>query len=283
MLLLLFQKYLDTVTIKTITKFYKTTLPSVMIFTRDDTSTSDEKVEKFTTDFNIHYRSFFGSLIHLLSTKVELGFAVKKLVKFSRKTGKVHFEELVHLLRYIRDNKTLGLKYYVDTNDASVSYRLRPAIIKTENQLMNFSYYCQKYVPETGRITEAYNYFYHGGIIDHGTHVFYQGGSIDHTTHVPGPVDQSSAESEYNLSRTAVMALTHFRILICELLNKDPDIVPKEASIIVLDSKYSMCMSKNGKDTKHTSHIVRRINFVRNGEKFKMHNIYWCEGGLKLA
>ena len=28
--------------------------------------------------------------------------------------------------------------------------------------------------------------------------IFYQGGPIDHDTHVPGPVAQSSAESEYN-------------------------------------------------------------------------------------
>ena len=53
--------------------------------------------------------------------------------------------------------------------------------------------------------------------------------------------------------------------------------------MIALDSKYAMCMSKNGKDTKHTRHTARRINFVRNGEKCKMHKIGWCEGGLKLA
>ena len=55
---------------------------------------------------------------------------------------------------------------------------------------------------------------------------FYQGGSIDHGTHVTGPVAQSSAESEYNASCNAVMALANSRILIHELLNKDPDIVP---------------------------------------------------------
>ena len=58
--------------------------------------------------------------------------------------------------------------------------------------------------------------------------------------------------------------------------------VPKEAPLIVLDSKYAMCMAKNGKDTKHTTHIARIIRFVRNGEKCKMHKIYWCEGGLQL-
>ena len=53
--------------------------------------------------------------------------------------------------------------------------------------------------------------------------------------------------------------------------------------MIILDSKYAMCMAKNGKDTKHTRHLARRMHFVRNGEKCKMHNIYLCEGGLQLA
>ena len=35
-------KYLDTATVEASTKFYNTTLPSDMIFTKDDTSTSDE-------------------------------------------------------------------------------------------------------------------------------------------------------------------------------------------------------------------------------------------------
>ena len=79
------------------------------------------------------------------------------------------------------------------------------------------------------------------------------------------------------------MALAHFIMLVHELLNEDPDMVPKEAPLIVLDSKSSMCMAKNGKDTKHTRHIASRMHFVRNGDNFKMHKIYWCEGGLHLA
>ena len=39
-------KYLDTVTVNTSTKIYKTTFPYDMIFTKDDVSTSDEKFEK---------------------------------------------------------------------------------------------------------------------------------------------------------------------------------------------------------------------------------------------
>ena len=37
-------KYLDTATVKASTKFYKTKFPYAIIFTKDDTSTSDEQV-----------------------------------------------------------------------------------------------------------------------------------------------------------------------------------------------------------------------------------------------
>ena len=81
--------------------------------------------------------------------------------------------------------------------------------------------------PDTERSTGAYI-------------IFYQGGTIGHGTHVTGPVDKFSAESEYNAAYTAGMDLAHFRMLIHELLNKDPEIVPEEASLIVLDSKYAI-------------------------------------------
>ena len=79
------------------------------------------------------------------------------------------------------------------------------------------------------------------------------------------------------------MALAHFRMLVHELFNEDPNMVSKETPFIVLDRKSAMYMAKNGRDTKHTRHIARRMHVVRNGEKCKMHKIEWCEGGLQLA
>ena len=99
---------------------------------------------------------------------MDLSFSVHRLEKFS------------HLLRYIRDNKTLGLKYYADINYAPVTDLLRQANIKTKNHLMAFYDYSWKYCPGTGISTGAYI-------------IFYQGGKIEHGTHVPGPVAQSSA------------------------------------------------------------------------------------------
>ena len=53
-------KYLDTATVKTSTRFYKTTFPYDIIFTKADSYTSDEQVKKLTNEFNIHYRAFTG-------------------------------------------------------------------------------------------------------------------------------------------------------------------------------------------------------------------------------
>ena len=90
---------------------------------------------------------------------MNLSFSVHKLEKFSSNPGKVNFEGLVHLLNYIRDNMTLGLKYYADKNDAPLSQLLRQAIINTENQLMDFYDSSWQYCPNTGRSTGAYIIF----------------------------------------------------------------------------------------------------------------------------
>ena len=113
---------------------------------------------------------------------MDFSFAVHKLSKFSANHGKVQFEGLVHLLRYIRDNNTLGLNYYVNINVAPVSDLLRQASNKTENHLMDFSGSSWQYNPDTGRSTGTYI-------------IFYQVGPIDNGTHVPVSVDQPSVES----------------------------------------------------------------------------------------
>ena len=88
--------------------------------------------------------------------------------------------------------------------------------------------------PYTGRNTGAYT-------------VSYQGGPIDHFTHFPGPFAQSISESDYSSSRTAGMYLSHFRMLNNEFLNKDPDVVPEQAPLIILNSKSDVCMARNVK------------------------------------
>ena len=133
----------------------------------------------------------------------------------------------------------------------TLSKLLIQASINNENQLMALSGYIQQYFPDTGRSKESYI-------------IFYQGGPIYHGTDVPGPVVQSSEESEYNSKCTAGMALAYFRILIHEFLNKDSHTVLQESPLIILDSNSDVCMANNGKDANHISHIPRRVHFVNN-------------------
>ena len=164
----------------------------------------------------------------------------------------------------------MGLKYYNDMKDAPSSDLFRKVSIKTENQLMDFSDSGWKDCPYIGRRTVAYN-------------IFYQGGPIYQETHVPVPVTQSSEENEYNAACIAGIHLAHFRMLIHEFLNKDPDIFPEEYRLIILDSKSAVFMARNYNNIKHTRHIPRRVHFVRNVENCKIHKIDWCEGCLLLA
>ena len=87
-------------------------------------------------------------------------FCSTQVSKVFRNPGRVHLEGLVHLLRYIRDNETLGLKYYDDMNDAPLYDLLRQANIKTENQLMELSNSSWQDFPYTGRSTGKYIIFY---------------------------------------------------------------------------------------------------------------------------
>ena len=66
------------------------------------------------------------------------------------------------------------------------------------------------------------------------------------------------------------MAVEIFGMLIHELSNKDQDIFPEAAPLILLDRKSTVCMNKNGKDTKHTTIIC--------GELYPP-NVYHLEGG----
>ena len=131
-------------------------------------------------EYNIHYRAWVVSLIYLLSTRVDLCIAVHKLEKFSSNPGKVHFEGLVHLLRYIRDNNSCGLIYHSNIEDATISDLLMQASINTDYQLMVFYYSRWKGFPDTGRSIGENIFFFHGV-------------PVDHFTHVPGPVAKSSS------------------------------------------------------------------------------------------
>ena len=63
------------------------------------------------------------------------------------------------------------------------------------------------------------------------------------------------------------MILAHSRMINNELLNKDPNVLPEQAPLIILDRKLAVCVSNNSKYTKHTRKNDKIIHYVRNGKK----------------
>ena len=63
------------------------------------------------------------------------------------------------------------------------------------------------------------------------------------------------------------MDLAHFRRIDNEIMKKDTYVVIEQAPFIILDIKSAVCMTKSGKNTKHTIHIARIMHDVRNGKE----------------
>ena len=79
------------------------------------------------------------------------------------------------------------------------------------------------------------------------------------------------------------MELAHKIMVNNEPKKKDPDVVPEQAHIIILDRKSAVCMDNNGKYTKHTRYIDMSVHFVTNGKESNIHKTVWCEGDIQLA
>ena len=86
-------------------------LPSEFVATKEDCSKNDKHILELSEEYRIDYLSAIGSLIYSLNTRLNLAFAVTKLAKFMKYSGREHFKALICTLKYVRDHANLGLKY----------------------------------------------------------------------------------------------------------------------------------------------------------------------------
>jgi hypothetical protein len=57
----------------------------------------DEKnAATLKSEYNIDFASCIGSLIYLGMTRVDISYAVNKMVKYTRNPGRKHLESLIH-------------------------------------------------------------------------------------------------------------------------------------------------------------------------------------------
>jgi hypothetical protein len=262
------KKYLDTAGCTKVSKHHDAPLPSGFIATIDDCSGSEVESQKLSDGFNIDFASCIGSLIYLSMTRTDIIYAVNKLAKFTRKPGKLHFEAIIHLLRYLRDNSLYGVRFYSNIADAPIYQMLLNQKIEEKHPFFGFTDSSWNDDPDHGRSTGCFIITYMGGI-------------VDHSSNVPDPVALSSAEAEYNEGCVAFMAASHLRMLLCEFEGTRDENTPPTS--MYFDSKSAIAMGVNYKDTKHTRHIMRRYHYVRENIAAHRFSSKWISTEFEIA
>jgi hypothetical protein len=111
---------------------------------------------------------------------------------------------LVHLLRYLRDNMYLGLKFYSDITMSPITRLLSSDGISLDNPLCTFTDSSWNDDIDTGRSSGCFK-------------IFYMGGVVEHSSNLPHPVALSNAEAEYNEACSACMATAHLKQFLTDL------------------------------------------------------------------
>jgi hypothetical protein len=176
------KKYLDPAGAKKVTHSHTTPLPMDFVPMADDCSIDDGTSEKLIVEYNLHYTSCIGSLIYLAMTRTDIIYAINKLAKFSRRPGKVHFEALLHVLRYLRDNCHHGIRFYSNSDDAPIMKMLKMQSLQQHHPFFGFSDSSWNDDVDSGRSTGCFILTYMGGV-------------VDHSSNLPDPVALSSAEA----------------------------------------------------------------------------------------
>jgi hypothetical protein len=262
------KRYLDTAGCPKVNRTHSSPLPAEFVPSADDCSPSQEAVKALEEQYNIAYDSCVGALIYLAQTRPDIAFPVNKLAKFSRSPGTKHFEAILHLLRYLRDNTYLGLRYYSNANDSPIYKSLQHNKINETGLFLAYSDSSWHDDVDSGRSTGGYLISYMGGI-------------VDHSSNMPGPVALSSAEAEYNEACLATMALSHIQMFQNELENEPVDRVFN--TNLYLDNSSAIAMGRSFRDTKHTRHILRRYHFVRTSVENKRLTLVWIPTEHQLA
>ncbi len=146
-------------------------------------------------------------------------------------------EALLHLLRYLRDNMYLGLKFYSNITMSPITRLLSINGISLNNPLCTFTDSSWNNDTDTGRSSGCFTTFYMGGV-------------VEHSSNMPDPVALSSAEAEYNEACLACMATAHLKQFLEDLeLSFADDKKSKKPIQIFIDNRSAVDMGASFKDT----------------------------------
>ena len=133
--------------------------------------------------FILLYHQLLDKMPKGIQGMINLNSNINKLAKFSNNPGITHYRCLLHLIGYIKNTPSKGIKFYSKYENFQIFLLLKEHNITSNNKsVITFCNSSWNDCVDTGRST--------GGHI-----TFIQGGSIDYGSHLPVPVAMLSGEA----------------------------------------------------------------------------------------
>lgn len=92
-------------------------------------------------EYGVVFALSVGALLYFSHTRPAITLAVIKFAKFTQHPGGAHVETLLHLLRCLRGNRYLGLKFYSDINLSLITCLLSSNGIAFDNPSFTYTDY----------------------------------------------------------------------------------------------------------------------------------------------
>lgn len=210
---------------------HPTPLGSGVKLSKDDCPTTSSEIEAMK---DYPYQSLIGTLMYaMLGTRPDIAFAVGTLSKFSSNPGKVHWDQAVHVLRYLAGTKGYGLEFNGNTD------------VDMSSLILGYTDSDWAGDTDTRRSTSGY--------------VFLMCGSaISWSSKLQTSPALSSTEAEYMACTRAAQEAIWLRQLLEQLGFEQTNPTP-----LLGDNQGAIALAKNPGDHPRTKHIQLRYHFIR--------------------
>jgi hypothetical protein len=204
---------------------------------------------EFETAAGFAYRSVLGAIIYIyVVARIDIGFAVTLLARFSDHPSKIHFDSLRRLARYLRMTKDWGLIYWRPIHLPSLPMGIFVALI-SDPTLPSFP---QPLLPTTlaGYVDAAHATDLTTRRSITGLVFMFCGGPIAYKSKVQSTVSTSSTEAEFIAAVHAAKIAKYLRSILHELNYTQPG-----PTVLYEDNEAAILMINASRPTPRARHI----------------------------
>ena len=177
------------------------------------------------------YRELVGSLMYLMvCTRPDIAFAISQLSRYTSNHGSGHWSALMHVIRYVKGSRSLGITYRADT-------QMYPRLYSDASYASDI---------DSSKSVSAYVSYVGGGPISWKS-------KLQSTTAL------STCESEYIALCAAAQEAVHLKQLFHELMSDVRDM----PVVIYEDNRSTIDISKNTSLHEKQKHVKVKYHYVR--------------------